>query len=218
MKYSLLLFFLLPTLCVPLAAQTKVLFEDHFEDNRFNWDLSATDKKSAEIRDGLLIVNTKTKASGTFFTQTVPVPEGADMDISLSLTQRSGPENMGFGLCWGLREGEKDFYALLISTNGKYTILRMRRGKFSELKRWTLSRFIEPKGKPNLITVRKRGDVLHFYINNQPIFSGPWEPVRGGRMGLVVYGTMKIETDFLSIRIPPPATPQPRADEPKEKE
>jgi hypothetical protein len=206
MKYALL-----PFLLLPHFLRGQVIFEDHFEDDRYGWAAYAESHQRAAVAEGLLTLSGKTGYRGAFFTRPASLPEDQDLVFSAALAQKSGPANFGYGLCWSVSENRQSYFAFLISSNGQYTLLRKQEGVFSEIKPWTESQWILGQGKPNTLSVRKQGQVLRFYINDKHVFAYAYERGRGGELGLLLFGSMKVEVDFLSARmLPPEAAPRER--------
>lgn len=206
MKNALLLLAFLP-----LLLRGQVIFEDHFEDDRHGWGAYAENHQRAQVDEGLLSLVGKTGYRGAFFTRSAYLPENQDAIFSAAIVQKSGPSNFGYGLCWSVSEDRQYYFAFLISSNGRYTLLRREGGVFSEIKPWTESQWIQGQGKPNTLSIRKQGQVLRFYINDKHVFAHAYERGRGGELGLVLFGSMKAEVDFISARLlPPEAAPHER--------
>ncbi|MDX1907058.1 MAG: hypothetical protein SF053_08495 [Bacteroidia bacterium] len=184
-------------------SQGQIVFVDSFTTNQHNWSLPNEPLITGSIEGGVLELKGRSEALGYFFARPIEISDSV-FEFSVNLTHKGGADNMAYGLVWGLREDNTEFNAFFISANGKYTILRMRRGEFSEIKRWTESRFIERDDKPNTLKIVRQGHTLRYYINDRQVLTGPYEPGRGNRMGIALYGNVKLWVDDLLVQIPEP--------------
>ena len=107
---------------------------------------------------------------------------------------------MAYGLCWGRAEDAQDYYMFLLSANGKYTILRKKRGSYKKIKAWTESKIVRKKGKENLLAVYRVGNIFEYYINGRKIFTSKAEQLRGDKVGITFHGSMKLMVDYLTVK------------------
>ena len=173
------------------------VFDEEFENNTHNWDIVRSTRRGAEIKEGHYFLRGKSKSSPGFHVQPVKLDDDVDFRIETSILHHSGAKNMGFGLCWGLREDMEDYYTFLISANGKYTILRKHRGKYRPIKPWTESRTVKGSKKENVLSVQQNGNLFEYFINGRKVFSSQAEKLKGTRMGILYHGTMKLEVDYI---------------------
>ena len=154
-------------------------------------------EEEPEIKEGFYFLRGKSKSSANFHVQSVKLADESDFRVKTSIIHHSGAKNMGYGLCWGLREDMEDYYAFLISANGKYTILRMRRGRYRQIKPWTESRTVKGGKKENVLSVQRNGSLFEYFINGRKVFSSQAGPLKGSRLGILYHGTMKLEVDYI---------------------
>ncbi|MEM7658239.1 MAG: hypothetical protein AAF399_19085 [Bacteroidota bacterium] len=174
---------------------------EEFEDNRRNWTLIQSKRLSSEVAEGQLWLRGNTGFEGNLFAVNHPLPLQEDFTLSLSLTHHSGQKNMAFGLVWGAKLDERDLFAFLITVNGKYTILKKQRGRYDAIKHWTESQWVFKSGEQNELTIERKGEQLHFYLNEVLVFTGPYESSRGDRVGVLFHGKMKLSIDSLELKL-----------------
>lgn len=191
-------------LAIHAWSQETVLFAEEFDDNRHAWELRISKKIGATIEAGVFQLRGKSEYNPNFFVQPIPLKREQDFDMEMAMVQTAGAKNMGYGLTWGAKADQSDLYAFLISSNGKYTILRKERGIYSEIKPWTESKLIAKSGKPNTIRIERREDRIKYFINDKMVFQSGYILPRSQHAGILFHGTMKLEVDYFYVSLPDP--------------
>lgn len=205
------LFFLLFTCSLNVFGQENMLLDEEFDHNERLWEITNSKRLVASIADGMYILKGKSDFSPNFFVQPLDLSNEQDFEMELKIAQKSGARNMGFGLVWGAKKNQDDLYAFLISTNGKYTILRKERGQYHEIKPWTKDdEVIQKGGKPNIFLIQKEGNKVRHYLNGQLLFVSGYLPPRSQYAGILFHGTMRLEIDYFRVRIPDPSAREAR--------
>jgi hypothetical protein len=183
-----------------LPAQGRIVFQEEFEANSRNWEEQETRKLTARIQAGAYYLKARSKASPNYFGKPISLDPGKDFKLEIKFTQTKGAKNMGVGLSWGAGKSQQDGFAFLVSTNGKYTILRKQRGQYSEIKPWTASAFVGKKKEPNVLTVLRQGNEWLYFLNETRVFASAHEPWKGTEIGILFHGTMELEVDYLLLQ------------------
>ncbi|WNJ16880.1 hypothetical protein [Pontibacter sp. G13] len=186
-----------------LQAQ-QVILDEQFMDNRRNWDLVADKRLDSKLGEGMFHIRGRSKSTGSIFGQKVILAKSQDYNMTLEIIHTGGAKNMGYGLVWGAKFNQQDYYAFLISANGKFTILQRERGQFSQIKPWTSSKHILKSKKPNVLSIEKRGEDLHFFINGYKVFSSAAERMRGNLSGILCFGSIKLSANRFMVTLPVP--------------
>lgn len=186
----------------PGWAQDQVIFADEFDDNRHQWPVVDTRTQQTWLEDGHYVIQVRSNALNFAYLQAVTLDPGADYDLEVALLQESGDKNMGLGLVWGAQVDERDLFTFLLSTNGQYTILRKLRHAYSHIKRWTPSPLVAKPKAWNVIRVSRRGEQLHFFLNDQKVYVFATEPWRSPYIGILLHGTMRVRVDYLRLTLP----------------
>jgi hypothetical protein len=142
---------------VRLDSLAAMFVHDDFADNRNNWRVVMSSKLTATMVDGTYQIRQKDPKNSQFLLQYIPPTDLQDFYVELDITHQGGGKNLGYGLVWGVTEDERSFYALLISANQKYTIMRVEKGRFQDIKQWNESKLVEGSGKPNRLGLLRRG-------------------------------------------------------------
>lgn len=196
--YKYLLTLLVVGLSLQLFSQreTETLFYDNFVDNRTGWTLGSSDERTYEIKNGKFHFETR---SGRVNSTSIPIDESRDFIIETKIDKVSGVQDYGFGLVWGRHNSDNEF-EFNISANGYYRIVKFKNGEKSNLESWTTTDAINKwNGATNTLAIKKIGNYLSFYINNQFITEKPYEPFMGDMIGFVVFNQQKIAVHYLKV-------------------
>ena len=187
---------------------------DTFDDDRYNWWIGDTNEGSEHIRDGKMYVNIP--EGGWVLTINPYVEFEKDFKAEVSIRQIEGFENNGVGILWGYSKKDSDQNYFIVSADGNYYISNTTQAKGTEKKgvrEWVKSSAIKPLSQENLLKVEQVSGTLHFYINEEEVFSTPAFHWRGSGIGIVSYTKMIIEVDDfrfhqdgININLPPNLT------------
>lgn len=185
---------------VPLGVDNE--FIDHFDDNRHQWPEFQENSQKAWFEEEAYWLKGKSVALPVFVSVDIPAIQADSFVLETVITHLDGKKNMGYGLCWGARPDRRDCYVFLISSNKKFTILRMERGNYRQLQPWTKTDIILGSKDENTLTVIRKEDVFYYMINGQRVFAGPADPLKGTFSGVILHGTMEIKIDEFTLIFP----------------
>lgn len=141
----------------------RILFEEHFQDNRNSWLTGNNKAYSFDIKDGWYIL--ESKAGGFWYsTRPVSINQNADFKIELKTQKLSGTDEYGYGLVWGCRDSN-NFYFFVIFGNGEYSFQKCENGVYTRILAGVGTMINKFNGQ-NKLTVKKVGDSLEFYVND----------------------------------------------------
>lgn len=178
------------------------VFVEEFDDNRHHWPEPDDNIQKAVISEGQYRVKGKSVALPFYLAQSIPIIQTDSVILEMTVTQRKGKKNMGYGICWGARPDRRDCYVFLISANRQFTILRMQRGKYRHLQPWTSTDLIRRSKEQNTLKVAKEGGIYTYYINDHRVFRGPAEELKGPLTGIILHGSMELEVESIKVVFP----------------
>lgn len=185
-------------LSAPSFAQSKIIFEDDFKYNKYQWSESNTKDISTDVKDGVYIIEHKRKTGSWNFWKTFYLDYDKDFYIEAKITQVRGVDNYGYGLLWGGMDADNANF-FIVSSNGMYRIHSWVDGEFTERVDWTNSNSVKELGKANILGVKQKNNSLYFYINGDLVKIYSKQKCYGANVGFVAYRDMKIEVDYLKI-------------------
>jgi len=100
-----------------------------------------------------------------------------DFEIEMRIKFEKGNIEQAYGLQWGKSKSPVQQYDFFLTGNGHYSIDKYT-GKFHDFVPFTLSEKVN-RYAPNKLTVRKVKDTYYFFLNEQLVYSMPFEPFYG---------------------------------------
>ena len=201
MKYTFFFFLLIPLLS---SSQAKYsLFEENFTDNRNNWLIGDRVRTNAQIKDGVFYL--ESKRAGYNYSRRIEeayIRSNQDYEIRLSIKQTKGTQLRGFGLEWGGNSLDNSFYEFWLRADGYFSIDRFNDDtrSFTDYVPWTSTELINPTDF-NLLTVKKLGDTLTFFINDQQVHQMQSLPLWGSEIGFIAPPLGAVEVDFIELSL-----------------
>lgn len=174
-------------------------FSDQFNNNNNQWVTSNNNNVAFKVSDGKYRMVHKRKEKGWSSYINKYIDTKRDFELETKIDKIAGVTNHGYGLMFG-KNGSSDF-RFYIASSGYYKIARMVNGKEEVIKKWTTSSFVT-KGnqKSNTLKIKKEGDYLKFYVNNNYLDRIDFEPFFGNDLGYVVYNNQEIAVDYLRLK------------------
>lgn len=151
----------------PLGPAGEILFEDHFEDPESGWDRVHTDSRSADYQDGIYRIWFDETNDDAWATSG---HDFGDVRIRVIATKAGGPDDNDFGVVCRYQD-DANFYALLITSDGYYGIMKMKDGERimvgQEENEYLASSTILLGPATNEIVAECVGDHLALYVNGE---------------------------------------------------
>ncbi|MCP3924830.1 MAG: hypothetical protein GY714_19810 [Desulfobacterales bacterium] len=165
-----------------LKEKKQIVFSDYFDNNKNNWAIRNDKKVEFKIKNGNYRFNHKTNRSRLVW-KSVSLSSSDDYTIECDMKKESGIYNNGYGIVWGLKDASNCFF-FQISGDGHYRYMKSVNSKYISIIKWKKSTHINKYNNAyNNLTVRKRGNTLKFYINNQYVDSAFAETFMGNKIG-----------------------------------
>ena len=184
--------------------QMTVIFDDDFADNDNNWPEGDGEKNRLRIQDGQYWFHHKVEEGSWLTWKTIEIDQQKDFAIHTTMTKVSGVENYGYGLLWGLKD-VSHYYLFSLSGNGYYRYVTFDGENVTTILDWTQSDVIrQGDGATNVITVKKVGEHLEFWVNEQLLADAEFEPFFGNQVGYIVYNVLEVSIDNLRVEQPAP--------------
>jgi hypothetical protein len=191
----------------------QIIFEERFDESSSYWPGFFVDAEArAEIREGHLLLGSR---AGEWYFQVVPVALNQNDDFKIECTAQklAGADNSLYGLIWGMKDSD-NFFTLVISGDGRFVVSKKEVGKVADyLQSFFVSPHIKRHNSINTLAVEKRGDRLGLYINGHSVFTIQFEPFFGQYVGFVVYNSIQLAFDDLTVTVPTgrpsPGSPRP---------
>lgn len=119
--------------------------------------------------------------------------------IETEITHKSGTDDYGFGLIWGVSDVD-NFHTINLSGNGYYRIGKTANSEWSQFVSWTPSSFVRESPASNIIRLAVQDDMIKFYLNGFFLTEISNEKVAGDGVGFVIWKNQTIEINNLIIQ------------------
>jgi len=176
---------------------------EQFDDNENKWIENEDGDFIKKIEDGKYILQNAciNKAYWSWGVKHLNFSKYRDFSFECSITKIKGTDSGGFGIVWSFQKrGENDHYFLFcISGNGLIYLREYNQGWVGGFQ-WTSSESVVCGDETNIMTVRKIGKSLYFYINKNLIVIGEGistENMTGTGIGFWVESNITIGVNYL---------------------
>jgi len=181
-----------------VQAGLQIIFEDDFINNEHNWPIGSSDISHREIKNGRYFLEHTREKHCDLYTRQVLIDSKKDFSISSRMTFIHGTDNNAYGLSFG-KGDNSNYFQFGISANGYCLFNYFLNNDYFKVSGWLTSSAIKQGKQSNLLQIDKKGDTLHFKINNQEVYTSEFLSFFGDDLGFAVNRNMKIAVDFLRV-------------------
>ncbi|MEL6717128.1 MAG: hypothetical protein AAFO82_06925 [Bacteroidota bacterium] len=180
---------------------TQIL-QEQFVDNRNNWNLGPINNFNQYVGN-IAIANNQCSIVSTLngsINAWIPlnINNFREFAIETQVHFHQG-NNFGFGLIWGTNPNSFDSYYFLISPIGQFCIGYQMNGVSHNLANWMYSSYIMQGLNTNRLKIHRIGDQVHFYINNEHVFTTTYYQFFGNYLGMTAINYKTISFDYLKV-------------------
>ena len=178
----------------------NMIMNEDFTSNKNNWAESSDNSAVLEVKNNRYYFEHKRNSGGWSSTKVITIDDTKDFEIESRILKISGISNNGFGFVFGRKDSNNQF-VFTINSNGSYSIDQYKDGKFTALKDWTKSSYIN-KGNYayNTLKIKKERGFIKFYVNDRYLTLYTHKPFMGNRLGFVIYKNQKIGITNLKVK------------------
>ncbi len=202
MKFKSVLFVIVLMLLgrVTVEAQERLIFEDDFKSNHYNWTQVDDEGAFSEVVDGFYQIEGRNPDStSVFLMEDLPLNSNQDFSIKTKLRQKFGSKEGVFGFIWGASDYQ-NYYGLSINSQGQFQVSRLRNGSEEVLKAFMQTTdVVKPSGQENKVIIRNVSGMMSFYINDNFVYSMPNRTFMGNKAGYFLSGKMAVEISTLDV-------------------
>jgi len=182
----------------PLGPPGEIFFEDHFDDTASGWRRLGDTGGSTGYGDGVFRIHVDE------INTDYAAPSGhniSDVRLSVSGYKAGGPDDNDFGVVCRYQD-DANYYALLITSDGYYGVMRMENGERTMLGQqenvYLTSDAIQQGATTNLIVAECIGDHLALYANGELLADERDGTFTSGDVGLIAgtFGKGGVDIEF----------------------
>ncbi len=176
---------------------SETIFSEDFTNSTYDWAQGVQQGiRLFKIENGHYVIQSLQKGSYPVFSLNFDshftIDESKDFQIEAKMKYVTGVDNRSNSLIWG-KSDLNNKYRFNFSGNGYFNIDNKVAGEWGVLKHWTQSILVK-RDQFNKMTVRKVGDYLYFFINEELVFSMKNVPFFGQ---LIAFQANELTTIFV---------------------
>ncbi len=183
------------------AQNLTLLYDENFDDNSNNWDVSDNDDAGSELTNGYYFIKDKTTTDYRFWTQ-FAIDKSSDFIVECKLRQVYGDSDEGYGI-FVVSDGVNNNYNFEVKSDGHFRVSKQIGGTYDNYN-WILNSNIKAKGEYNILKIKKSNGYLYYYVNDKMLTAQKYSGSLGNDFGFVLRSKMKIQIDYLKIYSNPP--------------
>lgn len=181
-----------------LKAQQEYIVNEQFDNNDRNWPAVNDKKSKSQVYKGKYYMQCGSSYASYRFWTSLPVNTDENFEIEGKFVKLAGDKTKFNGLVWGAY-GWDNSYNFQISESKYFRIWGYKEGNAFFMKKDTYSSKINDRGN-NILTVKKSGNYLQFYINGSLVHSESFKKFFGKYGGFVVDTDCSIAADYFTLK------------------
>jgi predicted nucleic acid binding AN1-type Zn finger protein len=146
-----------------LVPPSKLIYSDDFSNTSSGWPQESTEAGECYYKDGEFH-GTVTKFDWAWWQYNRNAGRFSDFTLESDVRLVSGQNTSRYGLIFRCQDYD-NFYLFLVSADGNYLMGTRLDGKWTELKRWTVSEYVEKDYSSNHLKVVCKGSQIEVYAN-----------------------------------------------------
>ncbi|MEM8523094.1 MAG: hypothetical protein AAGG68_00560 [Bacteroidota bacterium] len=181
---------------------TQIL-DEQFIDNRNNWQLGPIHNFYGQYVGNIALANQQctisTNANGSIDARIPLNINGLKEFVIETQVRFQVGDNFGYGLVWGVNPNNLDSYYFLLSPIGQFCIGYQMNRTSHNLANWMYSPYILQGLNINKLKVHRMGNQVHFYINDEHIFTTTYYQFFGNYLGMTAINYKTVSFDYLRV-------------------
>jgi len=177
------------------AENSAFYFFDSFTNNENDWATNSDSTKMMGVVNGKFRIEGKSNR-GFQSVRNFELDLTKDFSCIMVVKWIDGVQNSGFGVRFCSDFLKRSFNDFGISANGSYVISSKEGGgEWKNIKPWTPSVFINKGLIPNILSIKKEGNYISFYINDHEVEKFPFDGGYGLAFGFQADNKQTIDFD-----------------------
>lgn len=178
------------------------IFSDDFSTNKNNWTMVIDERSFRKIENGYLnywsyFTNDPTFWRSAFCLKNIEIDETKNFELEISVKCTQYGVSI-IPLIWGRNTENLNTLYFGFTSKGEFQVLKFENNAFSNLSKLIRSDAIIPSNY-NLLTLRKFGSKLYFFINKELVFQMPSINLPGHEFGFQAPSNSNVFADFIRM-------------------
>ena len=168
----------------------NIVFRDDFNSNDSGWFEGEDEICKSYIKNGrYFIEHLRNKLSLLSWEQEIEIDTTKNFQLKCGIMFIEGTKTNGYGISWGGAIGDEnsEFYLFdfVVSANGAFRISYYIENKTINIVEWTKNSAIKLGVNTNNLEVLKNGELMHYKINNEVVFTSEFNSFFGNKTGVI---------------------------------
>jgi hypothetical protein len=176
----------------------SIILSNNFQNSAAPWQIGETDTIKTALTQGFYYIKAK-QASGGISAIPLEIDRKGDYSLTVMLRYNSSSMNESIGLIWDIAD-LANFYALVLSPQGGYSIVHFKDGQAGLIVGWTIDAAVKKGMTDNELEIRRSGEKLEFLINGTMVNTLSYETINGQGIGFACFGATSLIVDSLTVR------------------
>ena len=178
---------------------TKLTFVEQFNTNALGWSETSDKEHDFKLVGGKYRMACSLEKQNWHALKPIDMDIDKDFTVSVIATWQAGVENNRFGIFFCSDKRGDNFMFFGVSADGHFMIADFKDSTWFPMKDWGLSEKVNKKYVPNLLTIKKEGKIISYYLNEQLVFSMPFQGGFGRTVGFRVNDKQTVDFDQLEV-------------------
>lgn len=179
-------------------AQSRLVFSDDFEDNRWDWPVFSHDDAEGKFNYGRYQFEHKRESGSWSAYHAVKLNPDKPWRVEVVMGHLKGVSNYGYSLLFG-KDGNS-YYQFALSGNGYYFIGNTKEGKYSDIVDWQERKdLVKKSGELNKVEIIGGNGSWEFKINGEKVHEMKAMGFYGNAMGFNVSNAQSISIDQMKV-------------------
>ncbi|MFN6039421.1 MAG: hypothetical protein ACK452_13210, partial [Bacteroidota bacterium] len=206
MSKSKLIFILFLFTIINLTfAQTKILIDEDFSSNHYDWPESSDDDLVRKLKRGKYILRSKNSFGYWALASTNYVGDKENFVLETSIKLVSGPTDQGYGVIFGVYSNDSDYKTFYIANTGYFKLCSYHSETSHDVTDWIKCDKIV--SGENILKIIRNYNCLSFYINGSLVYNYYQFKWYGSKFGIRVGVNQEIEVDYFKLTTTPKPLP-----------
>lgn len=200
MRFTLA-FIILSIFCISnTTAQSSYFYQQEFN-SKGAFITGNNSDRELRVSNGRYYFTQKNQESSYYVTSgNIYLDKSKDFEMETSVQKISGEQNYGIGFMFDYKDN-KNYSEFDFSPNGYIRVAQVRDDKFNALKKWTKNSKVKTGNYAvNKLRVKKKGNLITFYINDSYVYSTSTASFIGNKIGVIIHRKQKISVDYFRIK------------------
>lgn len=178
------------------------MIDENFDANHYDWRIDDENDFSTKIDDGEYILKVNDEKNNKWTLKSTSLDgSNENFQIETALELKSGPENSGYGIVFGMYNDNSNYKVFYLANTGYYKMVHHFANESHKTIDWKKTSLIK-KGM-NKIVIKRNFNCVQFWLNDVLIETHCEWYWWGDKIGFIAAEKQKVAVDYIKITASP---------------